>query len=161
MLKIARLVAVAVMAAAVAALAAGCANTVKKVAADALFYQVKKEKPLTQGDMDTLVGMIKSQKADGGLGATRAIYVAGKTVTDLVRQYAPLAQMAGLDPDTWTVPQILALLDQAGLVEKEKYDYLRGIDLKIFDPTEAEAQVIDQNKLPLIMAVAQLAASLR
>lgn len=157
MIRTMRALLLSLAAAALVCALAGCAGTVKRVAADALFYQVKKEKPLTQADMDTLVNMIQTQRLEVGLGATRAIYVAGKTATGLVRQYAGLAQLAGLDPQSWTVPNILALLEGAGLVEKGQYDYLRGLDLKIFDPTDEEAQVIDANKLPLALAIGRLA----
>ncbi len=140
-------------------LAGACSSTVKKLAVDSLLYQVKNEKPLTQGDVNALVKMIETRSLSGDLGTVRTIYVVGKTATGLVRQYADLAALMGIDVNDWTVPEVLSLLDEAGLIKKGDYDYLSGIDPKIFDPTEAEAEMIDVNKKPLLAAVMQLALS--
>ncbi|UQZ87722.1 hypothetical protein C4J81_00200 [Deltaproteobacteria bacterium Smac51] len=149
----------AALVAAMSMVLSGCMSTVKKLAVDSLFYQVKNEKPLTQADMDALVKMIKTQSLSSELSTTRQIYVVGKVATGLVQQYSQLAALAGINPSDWTVPEILSLLDEAGLIEKGEYDYLRGIDLKIFDPTEDETRVIAGNQSPLIFAIGQLAMS--
>ena len=159
MSKIVRVFLTGVMLAAAAALLGGCTSTVKKLAVDSLLYQVKNEKPLTQADMNALVKIIETRSLSGDLGTVRTIYVVGKTATGLVRQYANLAALMGIDVNDWTVPEVLSLLDEAGLIKKGEYDYLSGIDPKIFDPTEAEAEMIDVNKNPLLVAVVQLAVA--
>jgi heme A synthase len=159
MSKILRAFLTGVILAAAVVLLGGCVSTVKKMAVDSLLYQVKNEKPLTQADMSALATMIETRSLAGGLGAARTIYVVGKTATGLVRQYAGLAALMGIDVNDWTVPELLSLLDEAGLIKKGDYDYLSGIDPKIFDPTETEAEMIDANKNTLLAALAQLAAA--
>ncbi len=138
---------------------AACASTIKKMAVDSMVERVRREKPLTQGDLNTVMDMLRGGSVAGNFTESRKIYVVGKVATALAREYSQPLAMAGfrVDTENLTANDVLSLLDVAGLIKKSEYDYLRDVDLKIFNPLDQETQLISQNKTSLILAVAQLA----
>lgn len=135
---------------------ASCA-AVKKKMVDNMVDRVRREKPLTQSDLEAVARMIRTKSTDVNLSESRKIYALGKVVTGLVQEYSQPLALAGINVREVTVADILGLLDTAGLIKRGEYDYLLGVDLRIFDPLDQEMQLISQNKTSLILALAQLA----
>lgn len=137
--------------------ASGCASTIKKRIVDNMVDRVRQEKPLTRDDLDALTRIISSRSRSSDFTDSRKIYVVGKVVTSLVREYSEPLARAGFNVQKLTVSDILGLLDTVGVIEKGEYDYLLGVDLRIFDPLPEESSLISENKLALILAVGELA----
>jgi|GEM_PF-4261579 hypothetical protein len=138
-------------------LSAASCTAVKKQIVGNMVTRVKREKPLTQSDMEAVARMIRTKSMEADLSESRKIYALGKVVTGLVQEYSQPLALAGINVREVTVADILGLLDTAGVIKKGEYDYLLGVDLTIFDPLEQERQLIAQNKNSLILALAQLA----
>lgn len=133
-------------------------TAVKKKMVDNMVDRVRREKPLTQKDLDAVARMIRTKSStDVDLSESRRIYALGKVVTGLVQEYSQPLALAGINVREVTVADVLGLLDTAGLIKRGEYDYLLGVDLRIFDPLDQETQLISQNKTSLILALAQLA----
>lgn len=62
-------------------------TAVKKKMVDNMVDRVRREKPLTQSDLDAVSRMIRTKSTDVNLSESRKIYALGKVVTCLVQEY--------------------------------------------------------------------------